>query len=89
MGDSVPNSYFEVRIAEIEEEDSDCASVIRVDDASADVEAELGSKSAVRSDVAVCPFWDGDRDLGVNERFASGGDDTSFGAVKIVASRSV
>ena len=89
MGDPVPNSYFEVRVAEIEEEDPDRASVIGVDDASADVEAELGSKSAARSDAAICPFRDGDRNLGVNERFASGGNDTGFGTVKIVTGRSV
>ena len=89
MGDSVPNSYFEVRVAEIEEEDLDRALVIGVNDAGADVEAEFGSKSAVRSDVAVCPFRNGDRNLGVHECFALGGNDTSFGAVKIVTGRSV
>ena len=83
LGDLVPNSYFKVCVAEIEE-NSDRASVIGADDAGADVEAELGSESAARSDAAVCPFRDGNRNLGVNERFASGGNDTSFGAVKIM-----
>ena len=82
MGNSVSNAYFEVRVAEVEKENSDRASIIRIDDAGANVEAELGSESAVGSDAAVCPFRDGDRNLGVNKRFASGRNDTSFSAVR-------
>ena len=81
MGDSVPNAYFEVRIAEVEKENLDRASIIRINDAGADVEAELGSESAVRSEAPISTFRDGQRDLSVDESLASSGDSCRLGAV--------
>ena len=81
LGDSVPNSYFEVRIAEVEKENSDRASIIRIDDTGANVEAELGSESAARSEAAISTFRDSQRDLSVDESLASSGDSCGLGAV--------
>lgn len=55
----IPYVDLEGRVAKVEEKDPNCSSIVGIDDASADVHAELGGESAARSDAAVSTFRDG------------------------------
>ena len=48
LGDSIPNVDLEVVVVVVEEEDVNDATVVGVDDASADIDGKLASKAAMR-----------------------------------------
>ena len=61
------------------------ASKVRVDDSGSGSDVKLRREATVGRDLSVGARGDGDRELGVNEGFALGGDCLCFSAIEVIS----